>query len=168
MTTEREQKIAAKVAQFAGMAERDVVAALNAPDAALLTWGVVPFKDIAKVFRNTLAPDQAQVSAADPKTAMIALLDAASTPGHVAHNVARQAVELFSRTDAPQLDATHEAERITAITLFAILASPAAGILRPEAEAAILSSLQRPQSWAEQQGVGTVEIRDIGIARGNN
>ena len=25
-----------------------------------------------------------------------------------------------------------------------------------------------PQSWAEQQGVGTVEIRDIGIARGNN
>jgi hypothetical protein len=23
------------------------------------------------------------------------------------------------------------------------------------------------QSWAEQQGVGTVEIRDIGIARGN-
>ena len=163
----REQKIAAKVAQFAGMAEGDIAAALNAPDPTLLTWAVVPFKNIAKVFRNTLAPVGTQVSATDPKTAMVALLDAASNSGHVAHNVARQAVELFNRTDAPLLNATDEAERITATTLFALLASPDAGILRPEAEAAILSSLQRPQSWADLEGVGVVTIRDIGIARGN-
>jgi hypothetical protein len=169
MTTEREQKIAARVAQFpSGMAESEVAAALNAPDPALLTWAVVPFKDIATVFRNTLAPVEAKVNPTDPKTAMIALLDAASTPSHVSHNVARQAVELFNRNDAPQLDATDEAERITATTLFAILASPDAGILRPEAEATILSSLQRPQSWADLEGVGEVTSRDVGIARGNN
>ncbi len=165
----RKQKIAAKVAeaQFAGMAESAVAAALNAPDTELLTWRVVPFSDIARVFRNTLAPAAAQVSPTDPKTAMVALEDAASTPTHPAHNVARQAVELFKRTDGPRLDATNEAERITAMTLFGVLALPAAAILRPEAEATILLSLQQPQSWAEQQGVGTVEIRDIGIARGN-
>lgn len=148
------------------LGEAEAAAVLNAPDPDLLVWGVAPFKDIAKVFRNTLAPDTTQVSPQDPKTAMIALLDAASTPGHVAHNVARQAVELFNRTDSPQLDATNEAERITAITLFAVLASPAAGILRPEAETAILQSLQRPQSWAEANGFPNgVTARDVGIAR---
>ena len=55
----REQKIAEKVAEFAGMAEGEIVDALNAPNPNFLTWRVVPFSDIAKVFRNTLAPDTA-------------------------------------------------------------------------------------------------------------
>ena len=99
---------------------------------------------------------------------MVALEDAALTPAHPAHNVARQAMELFKRTDAPQLNATDEAERSFAVALFAALTLPAADILRPEAEATILLSLQQPQSWAEKEGVGTVTIRDVGLARGNN
>ena len=151
----REQKIAAKVAeaQFAGMAESAVAAALNAPDESLPKkrvdvatseareillstgeWGAVVL-----AAENTAAPQQV-------RGACIVLRDTIAETSLIRASVPA----IYNATE----------------TLLGGLIL--AGVLTEGTRDALMALADVPQSWAEQQGVGTVEIRDIGIARGNN
>ena len=154
MTTERKQKIAAKVAeaQFAGMTEAAVAAALNAPDESLPKkrvdvatseareillstgeWGAVVL-----TAENTAAPQQV-------RCACIVLRDTIAETSLI-------------RASVPAI------YNATATLLGGLIP----GVLTEGTRDALMALADVPQSWAEQQGVGTVEIRDIGIARGNN
>ena len=148
----REQKIAAKVAQFAGMAESAVAAALNAPDESLPKkrvdvatseareillstgeWGAVVL-----AAENTAAPQQV-------RGACIVLRDTIAETSLI-----RASVPAIYNATAT------------------LLGGLTPGVLTEGTRDALMALADVPQSWAEQQGVGTVEIRDIGIARGNN
>jgi hypothetical protein len=106
----------------------------------------------------------AQTSATDLKTAMVAVIDAAKNPDHPAHNTAKAAVEMFQRTDSPQIDCRDAGERQAVQVLFAALASPAANILDQAAEQAVTALMQVSQSWAEANGV-TVDMFAVTAAR---
>jgi hypothetical protein len=150
----REQKIAAKVAeaQFAGMTESAVAAALNAPDPTLTKkrvdvatseareillstgeWGAVVL-----AAENTAAPQQV-------RGACIVLRDTIAETSLI-----RASVPAIYNATAT------------------LLGGLTPGVLTEGTRDALMALADVPQSWAEQQGVGTVEIRDIGIARGNN
>jgi hypothetical protein len=150
----REQKIAAKVAeaQFAGMAESAVAAALNALDTTLTKkrvdvatseareillstgeWGAVVL-----AAENTAAPQQV-------RGACIVLRDTIAETSLI-----RASVPAIYNATAT------------------LLGGLTPGVLTEGTRDALMALADVPQSWAEQQGVGTVEIRDIGIARGNN
>jgi hypothetical protein len=150
----REQKIAAKVAeaQFAGMTESAVAAALNAPDTTLTKkrvdvatseareillstgeWGAVVL-----AAENTAAPQQV-------RGACIVLRDTIAETSLI-----RASVPAIYNATAT------------------LLGGLTPGVLTEGTRDALMALADVPQSWAEQQGVGTVEIRDIGIARGNN
>ena len=148
----REQKIAAKVAQFAGMAVSAVAAALNAPDPTLTKkrvdvatseareillstgeWGAVVL-----AAENTAAPQQV-------RGACIVLRDTIAETSLI-----RASVPAIYNATAT------------------LLGGLTPGVLTEGTRDALMALADVPQSWAEQQGVGTVEIRDIGIARGNN
>ena len=148
-----------------GLDATQAAAALNAPDAANPpAWRVVEVSDVARVFRRSVAPLPAQTSATDPKTAMVAVMDAAKNPDHPAHNTAKAAVEMFARTDSPQIDCRDAGERQAVQVLFAALAAPAANILDQAAEQAVTALMQAPQSWAEANGV-TVTVDAVAVAR---
>ena len=151
MTT-RPQKIAAKVAQFPGIAEADVAAALNAPDPSLPTkrsdvatndareillstgeWGAVIL-----AAENTAAPEQV-------RGACIVLRDAITQTTAIRISV----LAIYSAT----------------VNLLNGLVS--AGILTTDTRNALMALADVNQSWAEMEGVGEVTIRDIGIARGS-
>jgi len=147
----REQKIAVKVAQFAGIAEADVAAALNAPDSNLPTKrsDVVTF-DARKILlatgewgalilaaENTTIPDQV-------RGACIVLRDAIK--------------EATIPTSSPDLYST------TAGVLGGLVL---AGVLTDATRNALMALADVVQSWAEMEGVGPVTVRDIGIARGS-
>jgi hypothetical protein len=153
MTTEREQKIAAKVAQFpSGMAEGDIADVLNAPDTTLPRkrvdvatseareillstgeWGAVVL-----AAENTAVPQQV-------RGACIVLRDTIAETSLI-------------RASVPAI------YNATATLLGGLIL---AGVLTEGTRDALMALADVNQSWAEQQGVGTVEIRDIGIARGN-
>ena len=150
---------------MAGLDATQAAAALNAPDPANPpAWRVVDVSDVARVFRRSAAPLPAQTSATDPKTAMVAVMDAAKNPDHPAHNTAKAAVEMFQRTDSPQIDCRDAGERQAVQVLFAALAAPAANILDQAAEQAVTALMQAPQSWAEANGV-TVTVDTVAVAR---
>ena len=148
-----------------GLDATQAAAALNAPDPANPpAWRVVEVSDVARVFRRSVAPLPAQTSATDPKTAMVAVMDAAKAPDHPAHNTAKAAVEMFARTDSPQIDCRDAGERQAVQVLFAALAAPAANILDQAAEQAVTALMQAPQSWAEANEV-TVTVDTVAVAR---
>lgn len=148
----REQKIAAKVAEFAGIAEADAAAALNAPDPSLPTkrtdvatydareillstgqWGAVVL-----AAENTAVPEQV-------RGACIVLRDAIVQTSTIRVSVP----SIYSAT----------ANLLGGLVL--------AGILTNETRNALMALADVAQSWAEMEGVGVVTTRDIGIARGN-
>jgi hypothetical protein len=148
----REQKIAAKVAQFAGMAESAVADALNAPDESLPKkrvdvatseareillstgeWGAVVL-----AAENTAAPQQV-------RGACIVLRDTIAETSLI-----RASVPAIYNATAT------------------LLGGLTPGVLTEGTRDALMALADVNQSWAEQQGVGAVTIRDIGIARGNN
>jgi len=150
--TEREQKIAAKVAQFAGMAEPDVAAALNAPDPTLPKkrvdvatseareillstgeWGAVVL-----AAENTAVPEQV-------RGACIVLRDA------------------ITQTTAIRISVP----AIYSATVNLLNGLISAEILTDDTRNALMALADLNQSWAEMEGVGDVTTRDIGIARGN-
>jgi hypothetical protein len=150
---------------MAGLSNAEAVAALNAPDPANPpAWCVVAVSDVARIFRRSAAPMAAQTSATDLKTAMVAVIDAARNADHPAHNTAKAAVEMFQRTDSPQIDCRDAGERQAVQVLFAALASPAANILDQAAEQAVTGLMQVSQSWAEANGV-TVDVFAVAAAR---
>ena len=152
-------------ADVSGLSNAAAAAALNTPDPANPpVWRMVEVSDIARVFRRSAAPLLAQTSATDPKTAMVAVMDAAKAPDHPAHNTAKAAVEMFQRTDSPQIDCRDAGERQAVQVLFAALAAPAANILDQAAEQAVTALMQAPQSWAEANGV-TVTVDTVAVAR---
>ena len=152
-------------ADMAGLSDAQAVAALNAPDPANPpAWCVVAVSDVARIFRRSAAPMAAQTSATDLKTAMVAVIDAARNQDHPAHNTAKAAVEMFQRTDSPQIDCQDAGERQAVQVLFAALASPAANILDQAAEQAVTALMQVSQSWAEANGM-TVDVFAVAAAR---
>jgi len=150
---------------MAGLTDAQAVAALNAPDPANPpAWCVVAVSDVARIFRRSAAPMAAQTSATDLKTAMVAVIDAARNADHPAHNTAKAAVEMFQRTDSPQIDCRDPEERQAVQVLFAALAAPAANILDQAAEQAVTALMQVSQSWAAANGV-TVDVFAVAAAR---
>jgi hypothetical protein len=150
--TEREQKIAAKVAQFAGIQESEVAAALNAIDDSLPTkrsdvttydareillstgeWGA-----IILAAENTAAPEQV-------RAACIVLRDAI----------------IQTSTIRASISGIYNA---TANLLGGLVA---AGVLTNATRNGLMALADVNQSWAEMESVGQVTTRDIGIARGN-
>ena len=147
------------------LSDAEAAAVLNAPDPANPpAWCVVAVSDVARIFRRSVAPMAAQTSAADLKTAMIAVIDAARNPDHPAHNTAKAAVEMFQRTDGPRIDCRDAGERQAVQVLFAALAAPAANILDEAAEQAVTGLMQVSPSWAEANGM-TVDVFAVAAAR---
>jgi hypothetical protein len=151
MTT-REQKIAAKVAQFAGIAEAEVAAALNAPDSNLPTKrSDVTTYDAREILLSTgewgtviLAAENTAVSQ-QVRGACIVLRDAIIQTTTIRISIPG----IYSATD----------------NLLGGLVS--AGILTNGTRNALMALADVYQSWAEMEGVGAVTTRDVGIARGN-
>ena len=151
MTT-REQKIAAKVAQFAGIAEAEVAAALNAPDSNLPTKrSDVTTYDAREILLSTgewgtviLAAENTAVSQ-QVRGACIVLRDAIIQTTTIRISIP----EIYSAT----------------ANLLGGLVS--AGILTNGTRNALMALADVYQSWAEMEGVGAVTTRDVGIARGN-
>lgn len=151
MTT-REQKIAAKVAQFAGVAEAEVAATLNAPDSNLPTR------------RSDVATEDARkILLATGEWGAVIL---------VAENIA--ASEQLRRACIVLRDTITQTATIPASTPMIYSATSGlldglvvAGILTNETRNALMALADTYQSWADMEGVGEVTIRDVGIARGN-
>jgi hypothetical protein len=151
MTT-REQKIATKVAQFAGIAEAEVAAALNAPDTSLPTKrSDVTTYDAREILLSTgewgtviLAAENAAVPQ-QVRGACIVLRDAIIQTTTI-------------RISIPQI------YNATANLLGGLVS---AGILTNDTRNALMALADVYQSWAEMEGVGAVTTRDVGIARGS-
>lgn len=151
MTT-REQKIAAKVAQFAGIAERDVADALNAPDESLPTKrGDVVTYDARKILLST-----------SEWAAVILAAENAETPQQVRGACIVLRDTIIQTTTIP----VSEPEVHSAITNL-LGGLVLAGILTTDTRNALMALADVNQSWAEMEGVGEVTTRDIGIARGS-
>jgi hypothetical protein len=149
----REQKIAAKVAQFAGMAESAVAAALNAPDTTLPKKRVdVATSDAKEILLSTgewaavvLTADNTAI-ADQVRGACIVLRDTI-------------AETTLIRASVPAIYSA------TAVLLGGLVMT---GVLTDSTRDALMELADVDQSWADLEGVGAVTIRDIGIARGNN
>lgn len=148
----REQKIAAKVAQFAGIAEADVAAALNAPDPSLPTRRTdVNTYDAREILLSTgqwgavvLAAENAAVPE-QVRGACIVLRDAIVQTSTIRISVP----SIYSAT----------ANLLGGLVL--------AGILTNETRNRLMALAEVVQSWAEMENVGVITTRDIGIARGS-
>jgi hypothetical protein len=148
----REQKIEAKVAQFAGMAEADVAAALNAPDESLPKKRVdVATSDAKEILLSTgewaavvLTADNTAI-ADQVRGACIVLRDTIAE------------TELI-RASVPAI------YNATAVLLGGLVMT---GVLTDATRDALMELADVHQSWADMEDVGTVETRDVGIARGN-
>jgi hypothetical protein len=149
----REQKIAAKVAQFAGMAESAVAAALNAPDTTLPKKRVdVATSDAKEILLSTgewaavvLTADNTAI-ADQVRGACIVLRDTISETTLI-------------RASVPAIYSA------TAVLLGGLVMT---GVLTDSTRDALMELADVDQSWADLEGVGAVTIRDVGIARGNN
>ena len=151
MTT-REQKIATKVAQFAGIAEAEVAAALNAPDTSLPTKrSDVTTYDAREILLST-----------GEWGAVILTAENTAIPAQVRGDciVLRDAIIQTStiRISMPQI------YNATANLLGGLVA---AGVVTDGTRNALMALADVPQSWAEMEGVGAVTTRDVGIARGS-
>jgi hypothetical protein len=148
----REQKIAAKVAEFAGTPEADVAAALNALDPSLPTKRCdVATYDAREILLST-----------GEWGAVILTAENTAVPGQVrgACIVLRDAIIQTTtiRISVPRIyDAT--------ATLLGGLV--VARVLTGATRDALMELAEANQSWAETEGVGEVTVRDVGIARGN-
>ena len=147
----REQKIAAKVAEFAGIAEVHVAAALNAPDANLPTKR----SDVATYDAREILLSTGEWGA------VVLAAENAAVPGQVrgACIVLRDAIIQTStiRISVPSIYSATE-------NLLSGLVS--AEILTNATRNALMALADVAQSWAEMENVGVVTTRDIGIARG--
>ena len=141
------------MAQFAGMAESDVAAALNAPDDNL------PTKRI-----NVTTYDAREILLASGEWGKV-ILTAENTSAfeqvRAACIVLRDAIIQTStiRTGIPAI-------YTATTTLLAGLVD--ADILTNNTRNSLLALADAPQSWAEIEGVEEVTVRDVGIARGNS
>ena len=149
----REQKIAAKVAQFAGMAESAVAAALNAPDESL------PKK------RDDVATSDAKEILLSTGEWAAVVLTADNTA--IADQV-RGACIVLRDTIAETTLIRASVPAIYSATAVLLGGLVMTGVLTDSTRDALMELADVDQSWAEQQGVGAVTIRDVGIARGNN
>jgi len=148
----REQKIAAKVAEFAGIAEADVAAALNAPDSNLPTKR----SDVATYDAREILLSTGEWGA------VVLAAENATVPGQVrgACIVLRDAI-IQTTTIRISIPAIYSATA----NLLGVLVS--AGILTNPTRNALMGLAEVAQSWAEMENVGTVTTRDVGIARGS-
>ena len=150
----REQKIAAKVAeaQFAGMAESAVAAALNAPD-------------------ESLPKKRVDVATSDAKEILLSTGEWAAVVVAAENTAAPQQVRgacIVLRDTIAETSLIRASVPAIYNATATLLGGLTPGVLTEGTRDALMALADVPQSWAEQQGVGTVEIRDIGIARGNN
>jgi hypothetical protein len=148
----REQKIAAKVAEFAGIAEADVAAALNAPDPSLPTKrSDVATYDAREILLSTGEWGAVVLTAEDDMV-----------PGQVrgACIVLRDAI-IQTSTIRIGVPAIYNATA----NLLGVLVST--GVLTNATRNALMALADVAQSWAEMENVGPVTTRDIGIARGS-
>ena len=151
MTT-RQQKIAAKVAQFPGIAEADIAAALNAPDESLpKRRGDVATYDARKILLST-----------SEWAAVILAAENAEAPQQVRSACIVLRDTIIQTTTIP----VSEPQVYNAITNL-LGGLVLVGILTTDARNALMALADVNQSWAEMEGVGEVTTRDIGIARGN-
>ena len=151
MTT-RPQKIAAKVAQFSGIAEADVAAALNALDPSLPTMrSDVATNDAREILLST-----------GEWGAVILAAENTAVPEQVrgACIVLRDAI---TQTTAIRISVP----AIYSATVNLLNGLVSAEILTDDTRNALMALAEVNQSWAEMEGVGVVTVRDIGIARGN-
>jgi hypothetical protein len=166
MTLTREQKIAAKVAeaQFAGMAESDVADALNEPDTTLPRKRVdVPIEPVKTMFLQRmefaalqmLAEREVEVDEDHPEFEAKTLL----------RKIAITAFATLTDPDLSVIPATSAEDYANTTQMLGALLQ--AGVISQQTFDQSVALADVPQSWAEQQRVGTVETRDIGIARGN-
>jgi hypothetical protein len=165
--TEREQKIAAKVAeaQFAGMAESDVAAALNAPDTTLPKKRVdVPIDPVKTMFLQRmefaelqmLAEREVEVDEDHPDFEAKTWL----------RKIAITAFTTLTDPDLSVIPATSADDYTNTTQMLGALLQ--AGVISQQTFNESVALADVPQSWAEKEAVGPVTIRDIGIARGNN
>jgi hypothetical protein len=148
----REQKIAAKVAEFAGIAEADVAAALNALDPSLPTKrSDVATYDAREILLSTGEWGAVVLTAEDD-----------TVPGQVrgACIVLRDAI-IQTSTIRIGVPAIYSATT----NLLGVLVST--GVLTNATRNALMALADVAQSWAEMENVGLVTTRDIGIARGS-
>ena len=151
MTT-RPQKIAAKVAQFPGIAEADVAAALNAPDPSLPTKrSDVATNDAREILLST--GEWGAVILAAENTAVPAQVRGACI-------VLRDAI---TQTTAIRISVP----AIYSATVNLLNGLVSTEILTNDTRNALMALADAAQSWAETEGVGVVTVRDIGIARGS-
>ena len=148
----REQKIATKVAQFAGIQEAEVAAALNAIDNSLPTKR----KDVATYDAREILLSTGEWGA------VILAADNAEAPEQVraACIVLRDAI-IQTTTFRASISGIYNA---TASLLGGLVA---AGVLTNATRNALMALADVNQSWAEMESIGMVTTRDIGIARGN-
>jgi len=150
--TERKQKIAAKVAQFAGMAEPDVAAALNAPDPTLPKKRV----DVATSEAREILLSTGEWGA------VVLAAENTATPQQL------RATCIVLRDTITQTAKIPVSEsRIYSTTTDLLNGLVVAGILTNDTRNALMGLADVYQSWADLEGVGEVTIRDVGIARGN-
>jgi hypothetical protein len=162
MTAERKQKIAAKVAEFAGMAEGDIVAALNAPDTTLPRKRVdVPVDAVRTLFLQSRSLAKLQILAereiaeGDPDFAAKTLL----------REIALTAFLTLTNQDLSVIPAVSADDYTNTTQMMGALFQ--AGVIPQHIMEACIALADVPQSWADLEGVGAVTIRDVGIARGN-
>ena len=148
----REQKIAAKVAQFAEMAEGDIAAALNAPDPALPKKRVDVATSDAKEILLSTGEWAAVVLTADND----AIADQVRGACIVLRDTIAETTTI--RASIPEI------YNATAVLLGGLVMT---GVLTDGTRDALMALADVDQSWADLEDVGTVETRDIGIARGN-
>jgi hypothetical protein len=151
MTT-RAQKIAAKVAQFAGAAESEVAAALNAPDSNLPTK------------RSDVATEEAReiLLATGEWGAVILAAENSTVPQHL-----RAACIVLRDTITQTATIPVSAPTIYSATTDLLNGLVVAGILTNDTRNELMGLADVHQSWADMEGVGEVTTRDVGIARGN-
>ena len=151
--TEREQKIAAKVAQFAGMAEGDIATALNAPDESLPKKRVDVATSDAKEILLSTGEWAAVVLAAENE----------AVPQQV-----RGACIVLRDTIAETETIRATIPEIYTATAVLLGGLVLVDVLTDNTRDALMALADVNQSWAEMEGVGVVDTRDVGIARGNN
>jgi hypothetical protein len=151
MTT-RAQKIAAKVAQFAGAAESEVAAALNALDSNLPTK------------RSDVATEDARrILLATGEWGIIILAAENST----APQQLRAACIVLRDTITQTTTIPVSTPAIYSSTTGLLGELVVAGVLTNDTRNALMALADVHQSWADIEGVGEVTTRDVGIARGN-
>jgi hypothetical protein len=163
MTTLRKQKIATKVAevQFAGLDEKDVAAALNAPDTNLPKKRVdVPIRAVRTLFLQSRSLARLQILAEKQV--------ADDDPDFVAKTFLREialtALATLNNEDLTVIPAVSADDYTNTVQMLGALFQ--AGVIPQDIMDECIALADVPQSWADMEGVGEVTTRDVGIARG--